>query len=69
MAVKPQNIEEVGLSITTPLAPNSIVLSIAAGYAMPDLARNFKTNSIMRCMPNTPAAVLQGMFREMPFSI
>jgi pyrroline-5-carboxylate reductase len=59
LAVKPQHVEAAGSSLHTP--PKGVVLSIVAGCSIEALSDTFKTKSIVRSMPNTPAMVLEGM--------
>lgn len=61
LAVKPQQMKDVA----TALLPNlcgQLVLSIAAGIRAVDLSRWLGGhNAIVRCMPNTPALIGQGI--------
>lgn len=64
-AVKPQVMKEVAAS-TRPWLKDSLVISIAAGIRMVDLARWLGTEAapwqrLVRCMPNTPALIGQGV--------
>lgn len=59
LACKPQNLGAVALSIKSP--PKGTVLSILAGVKLADLQSAMQTMSVVRCMPNTPATVLQGI--------
>lgn len=59
LSCKPQSIKSVARSITTPITGH--ILSIVAGANIKELQENFKTKKIIRCMPNTPAAVIEGM--------
>lgn len=59
IAVKPQNVATLAATITMP--SDSLVLSIVAGMPIRDLGRLFRTNKIIRSMPNTPAMVLEGV--------
>lgn len=61
LAVKPQQLREVALSLA-PLLQSQLVLTIAAGVRCGDLSRwlgNY--GRIARAMPNTPALVLAGV--------
>ncbi|MFN0316659.1 MAG: pyrroline-5-carboxylate reductase [Burkholderiales bacterium] len=61
LAVKPQQLREVALSLA-PLLRTQLVLTIAAGVRSADLSRwlgNY--GRIARAMPNTPALVLAGV--------
>jgi pyrroline-5-carboxylate reductase len=61
LAVKPQNTREVA-SALAPLARDALILTIAAGIRVRDLARWLGGHRrIVRAMPNTPALALAGM--------
>ncbi|MDX3907515.1 MAG: pyrroline-5-carboxylate reductase [Pigmentiphaga sp.] len=64
-AVKPQVMKEVAAA-TRPWLKDSLVISIAAGIRAADLARWLGAEGsawprIVRCMPNTPALIGQGI--------
>lgn len=61
LAVKPQNVDSVSAMLTITPAPTQLLLSIVAGCTIENLKDRFKTNTIVRSMPNTPAMVLEGM--------
>ncbi|MBN2374279.1 pyrroline-5-carboxylate reductase [bacterium] len=62
LAVKPQNILKVAEEISKYIAPDMLVISIAAGVSLARLNGLLGgTNRIVRVMPNTPALVLQGV--------
>lgn len=61
LAVKPQQMKEVVAKLR-PHVTSQLVLSIAAGIRAADLARWLGGYSaIVRCMPNTPALIGQGI--------
>lgn len=61
LAVKPQNLPEVASGLTQRLS-RQLVLSIAAGVRMADLARWLGGyTQLVRAMPNTPAVVGAGI--------
>lgn len=61
LAVKPQAMQEI-LPRFAPFAlRGALVLSIAAGKPISFLERHFAGAPIVRAMPNTPAAIAQGM--------
>lgn len=61
LAVKPQQMKEVAAKLR-PYVTTQLVLSIAAGIRAVDLARWLNGHDvIVRCMPNTPALIGQGM--------
>jgi pyrroline-5-carboxylate reductase len=49
----------VGAALTEPVS--GWVLSVVAGYSIESLQKVFKTEKVIRTMPNTPAIVLEGM--------
>ena len=59
LSVKPQNVDSIAAAITT--APKGLILSIVAGCTIDHLKEVFKTNNIVRSMPNTPAMVMEAM--------
>jgi pyrroline-5-carboxylate reductase len=61
LAVKPQVIADVTKTFADALAPETLVVSVAAGVPIRALAALLpRTRSIVRAMPNTPALVLAG---------
>lgn len=62
ISVKPQNLEMLSTHFQSSSAPSSsLILSIVAGVPLADLRRYFRSNYIIRSMPNTPAMVLEGI--------
>lgn len=61
LAVKPQVLKAVCQQAAAFVKPSATVLSIAAGVASESIARWLDHAKIVRCMPNTPAMVGQGM--------
>jgi len=60
LAVKPQQIRQAIESIR-PLAPDALIVSIAAGVRASTLARWLGHERIVRAMPNTPALIRAGI--------
>ena len=61
LAVKPQQMKEVAVTLA-PLLSHQLVISIAAGIRTVDLSRWLGGHAaIVRCMPNTPALIAQGI--------
>ena len=61
LAVKPNVLEQAARGVATVLAPNTLVISVAAGIRLGSLASWLGENvAIVRCMPNTPALVGAG---------
>jgi pyrroline-5-carboxylate reductase len=63
LAVKPQNMRQVAVQLGSHLKKGQIVLSIAAGIRLTDLARWLGTQNciLVRAMPNTPALIGAGI--------
>jgi pyrroline-5-carboxylate reductase len=61
LAVKPQQMQQVARTLAPLLRPEQLVISIAAGIMGADLARWLGHAAIVRCMPNTPALITQGI--------
>ena len=60
LAVKPQLWREAACDIAPKLAPDAVVVSVAAGVRTHDLAEAFGGRRIARVMPTTAVAVGQG---------
>jgi pyrroline-5-carboxylate reductase len=58
VSVKPQHVSALAASLTEPVT--GVVTSVVAGCTIDTLREEFKTDKIVRCMPNTPASVLEG---------
>src|SRR5260370_33647973 len=56
-AVKPQLIDAVVPAYRRWVRPQTLFLSIAAGTTIAGLAQHLDEAAIVRCMPNTPAAI------------
>jgi pyrroline-5-carboxylate reductase len=62
LAVKPQQMRAVAAALAPQLGKSPLVLSIAAGIRGADLSRWLDAYAaIVRCMPNTPALIGQGI--------
>lgn len=62
LAVKPQYYAEVIAGIKDIVRPDQLIISIAPGKTLSWLEEHFGENvKIVRCMPNTPALVDEGM--------
>ena len=59
-AVKPQQFREAAAA-AAPHVAGALHISVAAGITTATLARWFASQRIVRCMPNTPALIGQGM--------
>lgn len=60
LAVKPQGLRDVALSLASRLN-GALVVSIAAGIRLDALSRWLETSRIVRVMPNTPSMVGKGV--------
>ena len=61
LAVKPQAMKTVCETIRPSLKPNQLVVSIAAGITCASMNNWLGAQPIVRCMPNTPALLRQGV--------
>ncbi len=62
LAVKPQAMDEACAALKPKLGPATLILSIAAGQSIASFERRFGNDlPIVRAMPNTPAAIGQGI--------
>ncbi|MBN1369632.1 MAG: pyrroline-5-carboxylate reductase [Dehalococcoidaceae bacterium] len=61
LAVKPQNLDNVGAELKGKIAPGQMVMSILAGTCISRLTECLGTAEIVRAMPNTPAQIGCGM--------
>ena len=62
LAVKPQCYDAVLKSITNVITGEKIIISLAPGITMEDIRTKLgKDARIVRCMPNTPALIGEGM--------
>lgn len=61
LAVKPQGCVPVLQAVSSKLASESLVMSIMAGISIAQMAEHLQAVQIIRCMPNTPCSVQQGM--------
>ncbi|MFN3523510.1 MAG: pyrroline-5-carboxylate reductase [Phenylobacterium sp.] len=60
LAVKPQIWREVAAEVADKLAPDAVIVSIAAGVKSADIASAFGGRRVARIMPTTAAAIGQG---------
>jgi pyrroline-5-carboxylate reductase len=61
LAVKPQVWREAVLPLIAKTGPLTLVVSVMAGVTTADIASVFPGAAIIRAMPNTPAAIGQGV--------
>ncbi len=61
LAIKPQNLENVGAELQGHIRAGALVLSIIAGATIRDISRKLHHYRVVRVMPNTPARVGKGM--------
>jgi pyrroline-5-carboxylate reductase len=60
IAVKPQILKEISSQLRPLIHEEHLLVSIAAGITLPQLADLFGSDRIVRVMPNTPAQVMAG---------
>lgn len=58
--MKPQHVSQLASSLTVPVT--GVVTSVVAGFTVDSLKEEFRTDKVVRCMPNTPASVLEGKY-------
>lgn len=62
LAVKPQKLNELAPKIVSALnGKKRVLVSMLAGVSLDNLSGRFRTEKIIRIMPNTPASVGEGM--------
>lgn len=61
LAVKPQIMRQVCEQLAPAVTAQQLIISIAAGVSSTSLSHWLGVNSIVRCMPNTPALIQQGV--------
>ena len=61
LAVKPQVMHHVCEQLAPFINPQQLIISIAAGVTCHSLSQWLGVQSIVRCMPNTPALIQQGV--------
>ncbi|RZV42559.1 MAG: pyrroline-5-carboxylate reductase [Acidimicrobiales bacterium] len=61
LAIKPQLFAKVGPDLAKALPRDALIVSIMAGISIDELIDVFSTRPIIRCMPNTPGAIGQGI--------
>lgn len=60
LAVKPQIWREAAVEVAPHIAPDAVIVSIAAGVKSADIAAAFGGRAVARVMPTTAVAVCQG---------
>ena len=60
LAVKPQGWREAAAEVANDLAPDAVIVTVAAGVAAADIAAGFGGRRVARVMPTTAAAIGQG---------
>lgn len=61
LAVKPQQMAEILPRLRDMAGPENLVLSVAAGVTLATYGSAFSKSPVVRAMPNTPAAIGQGI--------
>ncbi len=59
-AAKPQDMRKIAAEVADDLAPDAVIVSVAAGVAVVDIAAAFGGRRVARVMPTTAAAIGQG---------
>ncbi len=59
-AAKPQQLREAAAEVAGDLAPDAVIVSVAAGVATGDISKAFGGRRVARVMPTTAAAIGQG---------
>jgi pyrroline-5-carboxylate reductase len=61
LAIKPQMLDAAASALAPLFATESLLISILAGKTIANLAARLPVSSIVRAMPNTPAAIRRGI--------
>ena len=61
LAIKPQMFSKLAPEIAKSLSDEALIISILAGTSLATLQDTFKAQSLIRAMPNTPAAIGKGI--------
>lgn len=66
LSVKPQSLPQVLDELAGKIAPGSLVISIVAGAKLDSISDRLRHPAVVRCMPNTPAQIGEGITVWMP---
>lgn len=61
LSVKPQSLDKAMNSLKGFIKPEALVFSIVAGAPIDKITTGLDHNAIIRCMPNTPAQISEGI--------
>ena len=61
LSVKPQRMDRVLAGLHGAIAPHALVLSIVAGATLDKISTGLDHSLVVRCMPNTPAQIGEGI--------
>lgn len=61
LSVKPQRLDRVLAGLSSAIQPQALVISIVAGAQIEKIARGLGHDLVVRCMPNTPAQIGEGI--------
>src|SRR5208283_108897 len=61
LAIKPQMLDAAAPDLAPLFSPDSLLISILAGKTVANLSARLPAGSIVRAMPNTPAAIGRGI--------
>jgi pyrroline-5-carboxylate reductase len=59
-AAKPQDLRKIAAEVADALAPDAVIVSVAAGVGTADISEAFGGRRVARVMPTTAAAICQG---------
>jgi pyrroline-5-carboxylate reductase len=60
LSIKPDVVEQISREIS-PMTSGKLFISVAAGITATSLESWLQSDTVIRCMPNTPALVMKGM--------
>ena len=61
LSVKPQRLDRVLGGLSGAIQPQALVISIVAGAPIEKITRGLEHDLVVRCMPNTPAQIGEGI--------
>ena len=61
LSVKPQRLDRVLGGLSSAIQPQALVISIVAGAPIEKITRGLNHDLVVRCMPNTPAQIGEGI--------
>lgn len=61
LAIKPQQFKDAAAGVKPFVGPDTLVLSVMAGVTIDSLTREIGASRVIRCVPNTPGQIGQGV--------